>query len=804
MSTAPRFLRVLLVLASLALLPPGASGQEAPPRPRRVVVLGIDGADAEVFTRLRAEGKLPHFDALAKRGAFTPLATTNPAQSPVAWAAFATGSNPGKSGIYDFLRRDPDRPGKIEVSLASPTSVPFGPEDWLRNLLPFLLGAAGGLLVSGVALFLLRLLGMEERNRRRAALAAGFAAAALLGVLSHRVVGWIPATVPKAISNRRGTSLWVALGEAGVPTLAVEAPVSFPADRAANLRLLSGLGTPDVQATWGLWTFFTDDPRENARAETGGTVEFLAFDGEGTARTRVYGPRNFTLGDGEREEIRKQARFAKGVFDLKVGVPSAKRFEQMVAHHAGKADQASCLLEIRRDPAGKRATVRVGAGGPRPVLDLPLPAAAGGPPAPLPAPGDGSVRWSAPVVLEEGKWSGFLDFEFVLNPLVKVKGIAKMILESAGGERPFRLLLEPVNFDPREVPEAVELSFPAGFAPSLASKAGLYHTLGWPCLTNPVKDMLLSDEAFLGNVREVLAERKRKLRAALADPDWRFLFMMFSEVDRVQHALWRHVDGRSPLHDAATAAKYGPAIEEFYVAMDGEVGAIVEACGPDTAVLVMSDHGFAPFRRGVNLNTWLLREKFQRNKGGVAGTGDEKDVTQLFAETDFFARIDWEESQAYAVGLGAIYVNLEGREKQGSVAPADYDAVCAAIRERLLALRDGDGSRVVREVYLGKDLYRGPTAAKFAPDLVVGFERGYRVSWQTTLGGGGSEVIEDNRFPWSGDHCSVDPSLVPGILATSFPLGAGEPSVMDVGPTVLDLLGVPRPAEWDGKSLVGK
>ena len=802
MSTSPRALRGLLALAVLAFLPAGAPAEETPPR--RVVVLGIDGADHEVVVRLLAEGKLPHFAALAARGGFLPLATTNPAQSPVAWAAFSTGSNPGKTGIYDFLRRDPDKPGLIEISLASPATVPAGPGPSWRLLLPFLAGAAAGLLVFGLAGLLLRLLGVDERRRRAVSIALGVLAAGLLGAAMHRVLGWVPTSVPKAVSNRRGASLWVTLGEAGVPTLAVEAPVSFPADRAANLRLLSGLGTPDVQATWGLWTLFTEDLREDARAETGGAVEFLSFGADGAARTRVYGPKDFTLAEKDREEIRKQARYARGFHEVTQGLPSAKRFEQMVPRHAKEAERASCNLEIRRDAAARTATIRVGAGGPKPILDLPLPEGPGGAAAPLPSPDDGSVRWSAPLVLREKEWSPFIDFEFEINPLVKVKGVAKFRLESAGGEVPFRLLLEPVGFDPRDVPEPVELSFPADFAPSLAAKAGLYHTVGWPCLTNPVKDMLLSDQGFLDNVKGILEERRAKLRVALADPDWRFLFMMFSEVDRVQHALWRHVDTKSKLHDAVEAAKYGPAIEESYVAMDGVLGEIVAASGKDTAVIVMSDHGFAPFRRGVNLNTFLLREGFQVNKGGGGGTGIQKDVTQLFDQADFFDRIDWDATEAYALGLGEIYVNLKGREKQGSVDPAKYDAVCAAIREKLLALRDVDGAKVVHEVYLGRDLYKGPTAAKFAPDLVVGFERGYRVSWQTSLGGGGAEVIEDNRFPWSGDHCSVDPSLVPGILLTSFPVKGEKPSIMDVAPTVLDLFRVPAPPDWDGKSLVGK
>ena len=111
---------------------------------------------------------------------------------------------------------------------------------------------------------------------------------------------------------------------------------------------------------------------------------------------------------------------------------------------------------------------------------------------------------------------------------------------------------------------------------------------------------------------------------------------------------------------------------------------------------------------------------------------------------------------------------------------------------------------MVHEVYRGKDIYSGPTVQRYAPDLLVGFERGYRVSWQTTLGGGGEKVIEDNRFRWSGDHCSVDPELVPGILFSSVPLDpAAKPGVTDVAPSVLSLYGIASP-DTDGKSFLVK
>jgi predicted AlkP superfamily phosphohydrolase/phosphomutase len=107
---------------------------------------------------------------------------------------------------------------------------------------------------------------------------------------------------------------------------------------------------------------------------------------------------------------------------------------------------------------------------------------------------------------------------------------------------------------------------------------------------------------------------------------------------------------------------------------------------------------------------------------------------------------------------------------------------------------------VVRKVYTRDELYHGPYFNE-APDLVVGFERGYRVSWQTSLGGIPPEIIEPNERRWSADHCSVDPAQVPGVLFSSRPITSKEARIIDLAPTVLARLGIPAPADMDGHNL---
>jgi predicted AlkP superfamily phosphohydrolase/phosphomutase len=164
--------------------------------------------------------------------------------------------------------------------------------------------------------------------------------------------------------------------------------------------------------------------------------------------------------------------------------------------------------------------------------------------------------------------------------------------------------------------------------------------------------------------------------------------------------------------------------------------------------------------------------------------------------------VDWSKTRAYALALGQIYVNLKGREREGIVTPgAQYEALRKELIQKFGALKDPDTDEgVVRHVYAREELYRGPYFNE-APDLVVGFERGYRVSWQTSLGGIPSDVFELNERRWSADHCSVDPSQVPGVLFSSRPLERKDARIIDLAPTVLTRLGLPVPADMDGTDL---
>ena len=249
---------------------------------------------------------------------------------------------------------------------------------------------------------------------------------------------------------------------------------------------------------------------------------------------------------------------------------------------------------------------------------------------------------------------------------------------------------------------------------------------------------------------------------------------------------WSVDDQQSPTFDPELARKYGHVIPDLYREMDEVLATALDAVDDDTAVFVVSDHGFGPFRRAVHLNRWLVDNGFMK----LAGNGEGRSL---------FGDVDWSATQAYAIGFTSIYLNLAGRESRGIVKGHEAERVQTRIVDALRVTRDPeDGANVVRNVYTTRDIYTGACTHK-APDLVVGFEPGYRASWQTALGGAPIGVVVDNDKLWAADHL-VDPSAVPGVLATNIPVASTHPAGVDLAPTILSCLGLPAPSEMDGES----
>jgi predicted AlkP superfamily phosphohydrolase/phosphomutase len=219
------------------------------------------------------------------------------------------------------------------------------------------------------------------------------------------------------------------------------------------------------------------------------------------------------------------------------------------------------------------------------------------------------------------------------------------------------------------------------------------------------------------------------------------------------------------------------------------VGRVLTKLRKGDLLFVISDHGFTSFRRGVNLNAWLLKHGYLVLEPGADG------------KAEWLRGVDWTKTKAYALGLTGMFLNVKGREAMGTVEPgAQAEALKQEIMAKLANLRDEERGAVgINEAFDTAKLYKGPYLQN-APDLLIGYAQGYRTSWDCASGVVAGPVFEDNVKAWSGDHC-VDPREVPGVMFCSRSVPVDDPALMDVAPTALKLFGVEPPAHMDGKVL---
>jgi predicted AlkP superfamily phosphohydrolase/phosphomutase len=678
----------LVCLCALAAAGPLACRRSAPASgdvPQKLVVIGFDGLDPDLVRQYLAENKLPNFKALIERGGLADLETTHSPESPTAWASFATGVNPGKHNIYDFLVRD---------------TATYLPD-----------------------------LGMVHREPARF------------------LFSLIPIAKPKITSLRGGTSFWVTAGRAGVRSSVLTVPVTYPPEDVPNGELLSGLPLPDVRGTMGTFSYFATDLSryEEGDTEFGGVLKRLVFE-DGVAETTLDGPPN--------PIVRQQVMAIREKPSLSEA--DRKRLDDLRA----KAD-VRVPMRVEWRPGARSV-----------VIDL------------------AGQR----LTLAERAWSDWIDLDFRINLFLRVHGMAQLFVVRADDE--LQLYVSPVNWRPEAPP--LPMSSPAGFSAELYEKLGRYRTLGWAEATWPLEEGRIDDGAFLDDLYRAFDDRAEVILNRLGSGRWDLLVGVIESTDRVQHMMWRLVDPEHPMHDPALVAKYGDAIERIYRRSDQFLGEVVDRLGPDIPVLVVSDHGFHSWRKAVNLNTWLVREGYMVMKGDTGF----KTLDDLFGGGQFWEHVDWSRTRAYAMGLGQIYFNLRGRESQGIVGTgAEYTALTKDLATRLLSMADPEtGERIVSAVYPRDAVYTGPYLQN-ASDLQVGFKDGYRVSWQTALGGAPPEIVYPNRKKWSADHGSFDRADTAGTLMSSRPLEKARYDIMDLAPTVLKHFGVAIPPDIDGKAI---
>ncbi len=388
--------------------------------------------------------------------------------------------------------------------------------------------------------------------------------------------------------------------------------------------------------------------------------------------------------------------------------------------------------------------------------------------------------------LEPGVLSGWFRLEFRPIAGIKVAGLTRMMLTEMGEH--VSLYLSPINIEPAK--PAMPISHPGFYSAYLEKKIGPYATLGLAEDTWALNEKVTDDRTFWTQTADIDREREAMLFAALDTHRRGALVTVFDAADRVNHMYWRHTEDGHPAAPDGPDPEHADAIERQYRRNDEIVGRVMARLGEGDALWVLSDHGCTSFRRGVNLNAWLLEHGYLHLKEGADGSAQ------------WLQSVDWSRTRAYAVGLVGVFLNLEGREAHGIVAPG---AAAAALKAELKAGLDGlvDGEKAevaVNEAFDTDLLYRGPYKGN-APDLLIGYNHGYRISWGCAAGVVAGPIFEDNTKAWSGDHI-VDPRLVPGIFLANHPIDAADPAIVDLAPTALALFGLRPPPHMDGAPVV--
>ncbi|MHC4906321.1 MAG: alkaline phosphatase family protein [Planctomycetota bacterium] len=650
------------VSAGLCSVPESVfAGSKPSARHPKVIVIGFDGMDPFLTEKMMDAGQLPTLASLRKSNGYRRLATSNPPQSPVAWANFINGAGPGTHGIFDFIHRDPAKQCAPFFSAAETVegegSIGFGEHQIQLNFWPF----------------------------------------------NH--------SPTQTLLRREGTPFWNYLDAAGIQSAFYDLPSNYPPSKSQHGHhcCLAGMGTPDLLGTYGTYQHYAEDGPVRTKEEPGGMRSMLFFENE-TAPAKLIGPMDSFL---------------------KEPVPITIDFQ---VHR--DLDAAAAVIELQKHT----------------------------------------------VLLKEGDWSPWIQLDFPLSmpgPDKHLSGICRFYLQEVAPN--FRLYVTPVNVDPSN--PATPITEPEDFSKELASRLGLFYTTGFQEDHKALSNKVFNEAEFAAQAQIVLDERINLLNDALKNYEDGLLFFYFSSTDLQSHMFWWDSDQDHPARPKEQAQKYFEHIKDIYRTADSIVSDMIDQYGNEARILVMSDHGFANFRRQFNLNTWL-------RDNGYLGPADA---------TSIMSDVDWSKTKAFGLGINGLYLNLQGREKYGIVTPEEKDALLDELVQKLEAVRDGDGSVVIKKVRRSDKTYKGPHTA-MAPDLIIGYKRGYRGAWTTCLGDMDETVFSDNDSAWGADHCG-DSTEVPGILFSNKPITKEDPALIDLAPTILNEFGLEKPDTMTGKNI---
>jgi predicted AlkP superfamily phosphohydrolase/phosphomutase len=382
-------------------------------------------------------------------------------------------------------------------------------------------------------------------------------------------------------------------------------------------------------------------------------------------------------------------------------------------------------------------------------------------------------------------YSPWIALVFKVGLGVKVHGIARFYLTAL--EPDVNLYMTPIHIDPEN--PAMPISHPSVYSIYLAKKLGPFATLGLAEDTWALNERVIDEQAFYDQCLIIADERERMFRDALSRTKKGLVTTVFDTTDRVQHMFYRYLDPTHPANAGKDTTAHRDTIAQVYKRMDDLLGSIWDDVveDEDTCFIVMSDHGFTNFRRGVNLNAWLKDNGYLFLKPGSETSGD------------WFETVDWSRTRAFSLGLTGLFINRKGREASGIVTEGkEYHALKAELIAGLKALVDPQtGQRCILDVFAAADFFDGPYRLD-APDLIIGYDGGYRNSWDCATGAVPKETFSDNTRSWSGDHC-VDPRIVPGVFFSNLPITTETPNILDLAPSVMTLFGQEPPKYMQGR-----
>lgn len=390
------------------------------------------------------------------------------------------------------------------------------------------------------------------------------------------------------------------------------------------------------------------------------------------------------------------------------------------------------------------------------------------------------------LLLKQGEWSEWVPLQFEYIPhVVSVNGMVRFYVKEVHPR--LKVYCSPVNVDPLD--PCLPISSP-NFSQEVAENIGRFYTQGLPADTKALSMKILDDEEYFSQAKLVLEESMKGLDYSLKKLDEGLLFFYFSSVDQSSHMLMRAMDPNHPQYNPNASPEIKNAIRYLYKRMDDALGETMRKVDDRTLLMAISDHGFTTFYKEFHLSTWLVQQGF------MVLTHPEK-----MEQSNYFDYVDWEKTKAYAIGFNGIYLNRSGREKQGIVSEEEGDAIVNSIIAKLSEVRDPEnGQNVISQAYAAKKLYSGPFA-HLAPDVLVGYSKGYRISDEAALGKFKRNLLNIRGNKWSADHC-IDEAVVPGMLLMNRECGVENPAIWDMAPTILKAFGVEPYPEMSQRSIL--